>query len=75
MNPSMNEIRRRQNPDTFKQEVAWFAKGFRQPKTRLEISPSAIAAFQTIICDNPGDDILPTLGKCFLSSGIPEEMG
>ena len=27
----------KQNPDTFKQEAAWFTKGFRQPKARLEI--------------------------------------
>ena len=66
MNPSVNEIRRRQNPDTFKREVAWFAKGFRQPKTRLEISASTIDAFQTMIWDKPGDDILPTFGKCSL---------
>ena len=66
MNPSVNEIRQRQNPDTFKREVAWFAKGFRQPKTRLEISGSTIDAFQTMILDKPGDDILPTFSKCSL---------
>ena len=66
MNPSVNEIRQRQNPETFKREVAWFAKGFRQPKTRLEISGSTIDAFQTMILDKPGDDILPTFSKCSL---------
>lgn len=52
MNPSVNEMRRNLNPDTFKQEVAWFTKGFRQPKTiktRLEKSASTIDAFQTMI--------------------------
>ena len=66
MNPSVNKIRRRQNPDTFKREVAWFVKGFRQPKTRLQIPASTIDAFQTMIRDKPGDDILPTFGKCSL---------
>ena len=72
MNPSVNEIRRRQNPDTFKREVAWFTKGFRQPKTRLEISASTINAFQTMIWDKPGDDILATFGKCSLLPLSPE---
>ena len=66
MNPSVNEIRQKAKPCTFKQEVACFAKGFRQPKTRLEISASTIDAFQTMIWDKPGDDILPTFGKCSL---------
>ena len=67
MNPSLKEIRRRQMPDAFKKEVDWFAKGFHQPKTRLEISASTIDAFQTMIWDKPGDDLLPTYGKyiCF----------
>ena len=65
MNPSVNEICRRQKPDAFKQEVDWFAKRFYQPKTRLEISASTIDAFQSMIWDKPGDEMLPTYGKYF----------
>ena len=64
MNPSVNEIRRREMPGLFKQEINWFAKGFHQPKTMLEISASTIDAFQTMIWDKPGNDMLPTYGKC-----------
>ena len=51
-------------PESFRKEVDWFAKGFLQPKTRLEISASTIDVFQTMIWDKPGDDVLPTYGKC-----------
>ena len=64
MNPSVSEIRRRQIPDLFKKEIKWFARGFNQPKTRLEITESTIDEFQTVIWDKPGGDILPTYGKC-----------
>ena len=40
MNPC-EEIRRRQMPQTFQEEMKWFAKGFHQPKTcLLYTSPS-----------------------------------
>ena len=75
MNPSVNEIRRRQVPEAFRKEVDWFAEGFIQPKTRLEISASTIDVFQSIIWDKSGDDVLSTYGKCtcfviFISSFI-----
>ena len=57
MNPS-EEIHQRQMPQTFQEEMRWFAKGFHQPKTRRKISPATINAFQAIIWDIPSDDLL-----------------
>ena len=54
------EIRRRQIPQTFQEEMKWFAKGFHQPKTRCEISAATIDAFQAMIWDKPFDDLVPT---------------
>ena len=64
MNPSANEIRLREKPALFKQEIDWFAEGFNHPKTMLEISASKIDAFLTMICGKPGDQMLSTYGKC-----------
>ena len=54
MNPC-EEIRRRQMPQTFQEDMKWFAKGFHQPKTRREISSATIDAFQAMIWDRPFD--------------------
>ena len=62
MNPC-EEIRRRQMPQTFQEEMKWFAKGFHQPKTRREISSATIDAFQAMIWDKPFGDLLPTYGR------------
>ena len=62
MNPC-EEIRRRQMPETFQEEMKWFAKGFHQPKTRREISSATIDAFQAMIWDKPFGDVLPTYGR------------
>ena len=59
MNPC-EEIPRSQMPQTFQEEMKWFAKGFHQPKTRREISSATIDAFQAMIWDKPFDDLLPT---------------
>ena len=56
------EIRRRQMPKTFQEEMKWFAKGFHQPKTRREISSVTIDTIQAMIWDKPFDDLLPTYG-------------
>ena len=61
MNPS-KEIRRKQRPTFFIRESQWFAKGFFQPNTKREISEVAIDAFQTLIWDQPLDDLLPAYG-------------
>ena len=53
MNPSVSEIRRRQMPDLFNKEIEWFATGFNQNKTRLEITESTIDEFKTMIWDKP----------------------
>ena len=63
MNPE--QIRREQKPLAFKHEIQWFAKAFRQPKTKREISEATIDAFQTMIWDKPLDDLLPTYGTYF----------
>ena len=57
MNPC-EEIRRNQMPQTFQEEMKWFAKGFHQPKTRREISSATIDAFQAMIWEKPFDDLL-----------------
>ena len=57
MNPC-EEIRRRQMPETFQEEMKWFAKGFHQPKTRREISSATIDAFQAMIWDKPFGDLI-----------------
>ena len=64
MNPSANEIRRREKPALFKQEIDWFPEGFNHPKTMLEISASTIDAFLTMVWGKPGDKMLATYGKC-----------
>ena len=61
MNPC-EEIRRRQMPQTFQEEMKWFAKGFHQAKTRHEISSATIDAFQAMIWDKTFDDLLTTYG-------------
>jgi len=55
INSSVNEIRRREKPGLFKQEIDWIAKGFNQPKTMLEILASTIRidAFQTRCWGSP----------------------
>ena len=45
-------------PQTFQEEMKWFAKGFHQAKTRHEISSETIDAFQAMIWDKPFDDLL-----------------
>ena len=64
MNPC-GEIRRRQMPQTFEEEMKWFAEGFHQPKTRREISSATIDEFQSMIWNKPFDDLLPTYGGYF----------
>ena len=49
-------------PQTFQEEMKWFAKGFHQATTRHEISSETIDAFQAMIWDKPFDDLLPTYG-------------
>jgi len=61
MNPC-EEIRRRQMPQTFQEEMKWFTKGFHQPKTRREISSATIDAFLAMIRDKPFGDLRPTYG-------------
>ena len=55
MNPC-EEIRRRQMPQTFQEEMKWLTKGFHQPKTRREMSSGTIDAFQAMIWDKPFAD-------------------
>ena len=62
---SSREIRRKEKPLEFKEEIRWFAKGFQQPNTKRAISPARIDAFQTMIWDKPFDDLLPMYGKSF----------
>ena len=64
MNPS-KEIRRKQRPAFFISESQWFAEGFLQPNTKREILEVLIDAFQTLIWDQPLDDLLPAYGKYF----------
>ena len=64
MNPC-EEIRQRQMPQTFQEEMKWFAKGFHQPKTRREISSATIDAFQVMIWNKSFDDLLRTHGGYF----------
>ena len=64
---SSKEIRLKEKPLEFKEEIRWFSKGFQQPNTKSAISPATIDVFQTMIWDKPFDDLLSTYGK---SSGI-----
>ena len=60
---SSKEIRRKEKPLEFKEEIRWFSKGFQQPNTKRAISPATIDVFQTMIWDKPFDDLLSTYGK------------
>ena len=59
------EIRCKQKPAFFIHESQWFANGFLQPNTKREISEASIDIFQTMIWDQPMDDLLPAYGKYF----------
>lgn len=62
---SSREIRRKEKPLEFKEELRWFAKGFQQPNTKCAFSPATIDAFQAMIWDKPFDDLLPSYGMSF----------
>ena len=47
MNPC-EEIRRRQMPQTFQEEMKWFAKGFHQPETRRNIFSNCFSNYRCI---------------------------
>ena len=77
MNPC-EEIRRRQMPQTFQEEMKWLTKGFHQPKTRREMSSGTIDAFQAMIWDKPVADrsstnirlLVRLLVSCFVHSTV-----
>ncbi len=53
------EFRRQQNLSAFNEEVQWFAKAFRQPETRRDLS----SELKAMIWENPADNILPSYSK------------
>ena len=51
-------------PQTFQEEMKWFAKGYHQPKIRREISAATIDAVQAMTWDKPFDDLLQGSNIC-----------
>ena len=51
---SSREIRRKEKPLEFKEEIRWFAKSFHRPNTKRASLQQQSMPFQTMIWDKPG---------------------